>query len=106
MGECATVWWHHRLDRYPNQDVQVYHDDMTSHQHSFVSKLANNRKYVLKVHWMMVTVVVCGFTGTVCEVTESHPPSPHAKDMYVVRATVYQVGIITNKTDGKTDKQQ
>ncbi|XP_014366419.2 uncharacterized protein LOC106717197 [Papilio machaon] len=58
------------------------------------------------VHWMMVTVVVCGFTGTVCEVTESHPPSPHAKDMYVVRATVYQVGIITNKTDGKTDKQQ
>ncbi|XP_013179648.1 PREDICTED: uncharacterized protein LOC106126490 isoform X1 [Papilio xuthus] len=58
------------------------------------------------VYWAVVTAVVCSSSVTLCEVAESHPPSPHAKDMYVVRATLYQVGIITNKTDGKTDRQQ
>ncbi|XP_013148033.1 PREDICTED: uncharacterized protein LOC106110678 [Papilio polytes] len=58
------------------------------------------------VRWAVVAIVIYSVSLAVCEVELSHPSSPHPKDMYVVRATVYQVGIITNKTDHKTDKQQ
>ncbi|CAK1588754.1 unnamed protein product [Parnassius mnemosyne] len=52
---------------------------------------------------MLLTLLKNGLCGTV---REPNSNSSEPKDMYVVRATVYQVGILTNKTDEAMEREQ